>query len=264
MISLLTSSMGLFIVPPMLDYGIEFNHWWRSFIRILYPASCILCKTPLLLDELHLCVLCRRKIQPLRSPLCLKCAHPLPPYDAYKTCSACRSDRPRYDRGFALVEYDEPNKAIFHQIKFEKKPWLFEIYQQLLLQSLDRPSFREYEMIIPVPLDGSRKRKRGFNQAQLIAEMIQSIHSDRSLPIRNLIKKVKKTTPQSQLHRNHRLTNLKGVFALKESHLVEGKKILLVDDIATTGSTLNECAHLLKENGAEQVDFFTIARSTSI
>src|SRR3989338_6936061 len=247
MISLLTSSIGLFIVPPMLDYGIEFNHWWRSFIRILYPANCILCKIPLLLDELHLCVMCRLKIQPLRSPLCLKCAHPLPPFDPYKTCSACRSDRPRYDRGFSLVEYDEPNKAIFHQIKFEKKLWLFEIYQKLLLQSFDRSSFHEYEMIIPVPLDGSRERKRGFNQAQLIAKMIQLTNPDCFLPIRNLIKKTKKTKPQSQLHRNQRLTNLKGVFALKDKGLVEGKKILLVDDIATTGSTLNECAHLLKE-----------------
>ncbi len=248
----------------MFDSGTEFNYWWRSLIRVLYPADCVLCRMPLLLDELHLCLLCRQKIQPLPKPLCLKCARPIPPYDGYTTCSSCRSERPHYDRGFALVEYDEPTKSIFHQIKFEKKPWLFEIYGEMLQNSFSLSRFNDYEMIIPVPLDGMREQKRGFNQALMIAKMIKHINPSSGLLIRKLIKKIKKTKPQSQLRRNQRLTNLTGAFKLKESGEVSGKNILLIDDIVTTGSTVNECARILKENGAERVDFFTIARSNSL
>ena len=248
----------------MFDYGTEFNYWWRSLIRILYPANCILCKTSLLLDELHLCLLCQQKIQPLPKPLCLKCARPIPPFDAYTTCSSCRAERPHYDRGFALVEYDEPTKLIFHQIKFEKKPWLFEIYGGLLHPSFLPLRFNDYEMIIPVPLDGSREQKRGFNQALMIAKMVKRVDPLYEVPIQKLIKKTKKTTPQSQLRRNQRLTNLNNAFKLNQPQEISGKNILLIDDIFTTGSTINECARLLKENGAGRVDFFTLARSNSL
>lgn len=247
----------------MFDYGTEFNYYWRSFIRVLYPANCILCKTSLLLDELHLCLLCRQKIQPLPKPLCIKCARPIPLYEPFTSCSSCRSERPHYDRGFALVEYDESTKSIFHQIKFEKKPWLFEIYQELLKNSLPSLGFGDYEMIVPVPLDGGRERKRGFNQALIVAKMIKQTQPADDLPIRKLIKKTKKTVPQSQLRRNQRLNNLNGAFRLDGSESISGSNILLIDDIFTTGSTVNECARILKEHGAQRVDFFTIARSNS-
>ncbi len=249
---------------PMFDYGTEFTYWWRSLLRILYPANCILCKIPLLLDELHLCLLCRQRIQPLPKPHCLKCARPIPPYDIYTTCSSCRTERPCFDRGFALVEFDETTKSIFHQIKFQKKPWLFEIFSGLLQNSFSSFEFKNYELMIPVPLDFMREQKRGFNQALIIAKMLKRLDPTRELLIPNLIKKTKKTAPQSRLRRNERLKNLSGAFKLKELNLVRGKNILLIDDIITTGSTINECARLLKENGAERVDFFTIARSNSI
>lgn len=248
----------------MFDYGTEFNYWWRSLIRILYPASCILCKTALLLDELHLCLLCKQKIQPLAKPLCLKCARPIPPYDPHSTCSPCRSQRPHYDRGFALVEYDEPTRFILHQVKFEKKPWLFEIYSDLLQRSISSLGFGDYEMIVPVPLDGGREQKRGFNQAFMIAKLLKRADPFNPLPIEKLIKKTKKTAPQSQLRRDQRLTNLNGAFKLDGFRQVSGKNILLIDDIFTTGSTINECARLLKQNGAGRVDFFAIARSNSL
>ncbi len=245
----------------MFDYGIEFDYWQRSLIRLLYPANCVLCKTPLLVAEMHVCRLCSKKIQPLAQPLCLKCARPIPPFDGHASCASCRSERPYYDRGFALVEYDEPAKSIFHQIKFERKPWLFEIYTHLLTQSFSS-FFNDYELIIPVPLDRARERKRGFNQALMIAKMIKRIHSS-ELAIEKIVKKTKHTAPQSQLKREHRLNNLTGAFKLAQPKAVAGKNILLIDDIFTTGSTINECARILKENGAGRVDFFTLARSNS-
>lgn len=247
----------------MFGFGTELNYYWRSLIRILYPANCVLCRTPLTIDEIHLCIRCIKKIEPLKAPTCLKCARPLAPYGNHRsTCSQCRSERPYYDRGFALVPYQEPVKNIFHQIKFQKKLWLIKIFSGLF-ERLPSSEMRNYEMIIPVPLDSRRQRERGFNQALIIAQMLNRLSLKNAPPIKKVISKKKKTLPQSQLRREERLSNLENAFSLRQKGIVQGKQILLVDDIFTTGATINECARILKEDGAERVDFFTIARSQS-
>ncbi|MBI4358842.1 MAG: ComF family protein [Candidatus Omnitrophica bacterium] len=116
-------------------------------------------------------------------------------------------------------------------------------------------------MIIPVPLDSRRARERGFNQALIIAKMLKRTDKKNTPPIVPLLRKVKKTLPQSQLRREERLNNLAGAFTIRKQRGIRGKQILLVDDIFTTGSTINECTKVLKEAGADRVDFFTIARS---
>ncbi len=118
-------------------------------------------------------------------------------------------------------------------------------------------------MIIPIPLDSRRERERGFNQALIIAQMLSELNPKNAPQIRGVIAKKKRTLPQSQLKREERLSNLENAFFLKQKSVVQGKQVLLVDDIFTTGATINECARILKEDGAERVDFFTIARSQS-
>ncbi|MBI4394737.1 MAG: ComF family protein [Candidatus Omnitrophica bacterium] len=245
----------------MLGFSDEFNCYWRSLLRILYPAACALCRIPLVLEETYLCRTCILKIEPLKDPKCIKCAHPLPPYGTYKSlCSACRSARPYYDRGFALVPYEEPVKSIFHQIKFGKKLWLLKIFTKILHRFSKSIDLKNYELIVPVPLDRSRRRERGFNQAYVIAQMLKRSAQTSSIQISELLRK-RRTLPQSQLRREERLSHLKGAFSLRKREGANGRQILLVDDIVTTGSTINECAKTLKENGAERVDFFAIARS---
>ena len=247
----------------MLDFGTELNYYWRSFIRILYPANCVLCQIPLMIEEIHLCISCVKKIEPLKVPICLRCARSLAPYGNHRLiCSQCRSERPYYDRGFALVPYEEPIKNIFHQIKFQKKLWLIKIFSGLL-ERLPSSEMINYEMIVPVPLDSRRERERGFNQALIIAQMLSGLNLKNTPQIKKVLAKKKRTLPQSQLKREERLNNLENVFSLRQRGAVRGKQVLLVDDIFTTGTTINECARILKEDGAERVDFFTIARSQS-
>ena len=247
----------------MLEFGTEFNYYWRSLVRILYPAYCALCRVSLVLEETHLCSPCSLKIEPLKAPTCLRCARALPPYGNHRSVySQCRSERPYYDRGFALVPYQEPIKDILHQIKFQKKLWLLKIFSNPL-QDFSASEIRNYDLIVPVPLDSRRKRERGFNQALLIAQMLKRINQKNTPEIRTIIKKKKRTPPQSQLRRQERLHNLGDAFSLKEKSFARGKQILLVDDVFTTGSTINECAKILKENGADRVDFFTLARAQS-
>ena len=246
----------------MFGFGKELNFYWRSLLRILYPPRCIFCELPLLLEETDLCRACTKKIEPLKSPTCLKCAHPMAPYEGRgSVCSSCRSERPHFDRGFALTGYAEPIRQLFHQIKFQKKLWLLGLFSRLLEHSSIAHELNRYDLLIPVPLDWWRERQRGFNQAALIAEMLKRSGGNPKLQITRCIQKKKRTPPQSKLRRDERLKNLNGVFQLKNSRLIRGKHILLVDDIFTTGSTINECAKLLKANGAEHVDFFSIARS---
>lgn len=246
----------------MVDFGREARYYYRSLVRILYPAYCVLCRIPLVLDEIDLCTPCTRTIEPLKKPTCLKCVQLLPPYGNNSSlCSACRSKRPHYDRGFALVRYEDPIKTIFHQIKFQKKSWLLRIFSKLIKDLASSIEVTNYDMIVPIPLDSRRERERGFNQALIIAQMLERTRQKNRLQVSKTLRKKKKTLPQSQLKREERLVNLEGAFLIKQQGLVRGKHILLVDDIFTTGSTVNECAKILKENGAERVDFLTIARS---
>ena len=246
----------------MLGFATELSSYWRSLIRIIYPANCVLCQVPLTLEETYLCDLCVQTIEPLKPPVCFKCAEPLPPYGFHRSiCSPCRSLRPHYDRGFALVRYQDSTKTIFHQIKFQKKLWLLQIFFGLLRNFSTSSEIGNYEMIVPIPLDSTREWERGFNQASVIAKMLERVNRNQTIQVRKILKKKRKTIPQSQLKRRERLNNLNGVFTLKKRGQARGKRILLVDDIFTTGSTVNECARILKEDGAERVDFFTIARS---
>lgn len=248
----------------MFDFGNEFNSYWRSFIRLLYPANCVLCRIPLLLEELNICRECSRKIEHLKTPLCSKCARPLPPYGSQRSlCSTCRSEKPHFDHGFALVPYDDRVKQILLEVKFHKKLWLLQIFKNRLEHSSLSPKLSGYDLLVPVPLDWRRIRERGFNQSVVIAKMIRNLSSKNKLPILNVLKKKKRTPPQSKLRREERLANLENAFYTNASTKIRGKHVLLIDDIFTTGSTINECAKTLKQHGAERVDFFAIARAES-
>lgn len=245
----------------MFGLATELKYHWDAFLRLIYPAVCILCETPLLLEERYLCPDCAGKIRPLQPPACFKCARPFPPYGNHRSiCNDCRAERPFYDRGTVLTAYEEDVKSILHQIKFYHRPWLLKIFEPLLSR-LPAETFCAYDVIIPVPLDWFRELDRQFNQALLIAQTLKRLHPELGGPIRLLLKKVKKTMPQSRLGRSERLHNLTDAFRLARPKAVQNKKVLLVDDILTTGSTMNECAKTLKESEALEVDFFTLARA---
>lgn len=214
-----------------------------------------------MLNETYVCIACSKKIERIKQPACVKCARPLAPYDDRRSvCGPCRSERPHYDRGFALILYQEPAKALFHQIKYGRKPWLLKIFVQELQTFSRLPEMSTYDRIVPIPLHVARERQRGFNQALLIAQMIRRFQG-RNLRVAKVLLKKKNTCPQSLLPRTERLKNLTGAFSIKKRTRVRDEHILLIDDVVTTGSTVNECAKILKAQGARRVDFLAIARS---
>ncbi|MBI4387711.1 MAG: ComF family protein [Candidatus Omnitrophica bacterium] len=240
----------------------EIKNYWTAFVRIIYPAFCLTCDSPLEIDERYLCALCHSRIPHLKEPLCQKCAAECPPFAPSNfRCSHCRSIKSHYHRGTALFPYRDEVKTILHAIKFEKKPWYLKIFKEAIAKAALPLPIAEYDLIVPVPADPKRKRERDFNPAYLIAETVaQSSPGSR---IRAILKKVKSTPPQSDLDRVKRLVNLSGAFRLSWHTDVRNQKILLVDDIVTTSATINECAKCLKEAGASRVDFFALARTGS-
>jgi len=176
-------------------------------------------------------------------------------------CRSCRSTSPHYDRGFSLVAYQDAVKAIFRQIKFRNKPWLLNIFITHLQRLANSGRLGHYDVVVPIPGDPKRDRKREFNQAFVIAHMLKRLRHTERIVVKNVLVKKRSTLPQSGLGRRDRLKNLSGAFATKARVTLRGKKVLLVDDIVTTGSTMNECAKLLKSQGARQVDFLTLARA---
>lgn len=245
----------------MLRLKNEVVDYWKSLVRLLYPARCLLCEIPLVLAEHYLCLGCRKKVLPLKSPLCIKCSRPFPPYaEKRRICGDCRKSRHAYDRGFSLVGYSEPVKRIFHEIKYQNKAWLLDIFSPFLKEFANTHPLVSYDMMVPVPLDPKRRWEREFNQALILCRMLKRMEHRSPLTIRAAVVKKKKTSPQSTLGRTERLANLSGAFGVRGDS-VRGKKILLIDDVFTTGSTVHECAKMLKEKGASQVDFLTMARA---
>lgn len=245
----------------MLASRLHLRFYLRTIARLLYPAHCAVCRLPLLIEEMYLCGGCKAAINWIGGSACLRCALPLPPYAERRSlCASCQSERPYFNRGFALAAYDERVRPLFHRIKYGSEPWLLSVFSDRASAACETLSLTAYDLVVPIPLDPARERKRGFNQSLLIGKMLKRSLKSKP-PLRNILKKTKKTPPQSELAREDRLENLKGAFSLRRRANLCGAHVLLVDDILTTGSTVNECAKTLKENGAAQVDFFTLART---
>jgi len=117
---------------------------------------------------------------------------------------------------------------------------------------------RNFDVIVPVPLHPARRRERGFNQAELLARSLSRLTG---LPVMLVLERVRYTTTQTAFDRTERMENLRNAFRLRPARNVRGSRVLLVDDVLTTGSTLSECARVLKESGASSVHAATAARA---
>ncbi len=275
----------------MLRLRIHVERFLSAFARLIYPAACLFCERSLRLREAHVCAHCKAAMPILQKPVCSKCAMEIPPYlPKSARCSSCRSLKTYFRSGSSVFPYGEKMKLIFKQVKFKKKPW----YLKGLLRRMGTVQLplapHQYDLIIPVPIDRQRLRERGFNQSGIIARILQKKLAPRQFnfdgfaalwassiksngfkvdtplakpKLVNALKKIKSTPRQSELERSHRMKNLSDAFCVKRNALwkIRNKTILLVDDIATTLSTVNECAKCLTLGGARRVDFFSIART---
>jgi len=235
----------------------------RHTVRFFLPADCAACGIPLTDDPVPLfCTACWHTITPLALSRCSQCDRPLPSpvaltYSPAHRCHHCTVRPPAYLKAWTLYPYLPPLQHAICLFKYRGKVSLTRPLGQLMIKGL--PVSLEADLVIPVPLYPSRLREREFNQSLLLADQVAK-YLDRPLSFTNLIRTAP-SEPQSTLSRKERMKNLRRAFAVRRPPLIAGKRILLIDDVFTTGTTVNECAKVLRKSGAETVCVLTLART---
>lgn len=226
-----------------------------DILSLIFPRCCPVCHEVVEDPGERACRICRTKLTYIREPFCRKCGKPLESV-RQEYCGDCRGKRHFFLQGRAPFVYDETMRGSIAMYKYGGRKEYAAFYaEEILRVCAEEMRLWRAEALVPIPLHPSRRRKRGFNQAGLLA---RELSRRTGIPAEeHLLKRVKKTHVQKELNDQERRKNLKGAFALREEKLPY-KRIILVDDIYTTGSTIDEAAGVLRENGAESVYFLSI------
>ncbi|MEW5806575.1 MAG: ComF family protein [Acidobacteriota bacterium] len=274
------------------------EYFFVPVMSFIFPSECPVCMEPL--GEYHsrgICLDCWISIKVIREPVCMKCGIPMksPPdfmpaedsesgeaawceelekvhnKTANRICGRCQTKRYHFDRALSFGEYSGTLREIIRLYKFGKKRYLSVPLAELLLKALKmemkRRESSHFDLIIAVPLHRKRERARGFNQSFLIA---RHIGKKSGVDVgKQVIRRIKDSIPQSELPADKREKNVIGVFETKtlwkmrrnSRKKISGKRILLIDDIFTTGATISECSRVLKRAGAKEVFVLTIAHT---
>lgn len=234
----------------------------RILLDLLYPIFCVGCRQP---GTLY-CPACRETVRHIAPPLCPLCGQPQ--RQDQQLCSQCAHTLSKGDRqppidGIRSVAYLEGTlREAIYALKYDYIRELAEPLGDTLAGYYSHTPLPA-DTIIPVPLHWRRQRERGYNQSALLA---QRLGSAAQLPVRSdLLQRHRYTTSQTRLNAQQRSQNVQGAFSCVKQHgavkAIAGKKVLLIDDVATTGATLRACAQALKDQGARSVWALTVARA---
>jgi ComF family protein len=239
------------------------RHLWEALLNLLYPPTCSGCGQPT--ERPQLCQHCRQRIITPRSPLCPTCGVPFHTReDADHSCARCLQRRPRFGCARACAIYDaadssdHPLKSVLQQYKYNRDVWLARPLSALLIERAPLAAGR-YDVMLPVPLHLQRLRWRGFNQAQLLAGPLAAATGVRLDAFS--LQRIRPTQPQVELDEKARRQNVADAFRVVRPAQVEGRRILLIDDVYTTGATVDECSRVLLRAGAQNVDVLVLARA---
>lgn len=242
---------------------VRLTGWFRQAIRFVLPVECIACGRSLSTDPVpFFCAACWCTIHPFEQSACASCDQPFVSqaatnYTPNHQCQHCQEQPPDFQRAWTLFPYLPPLREAICSFKYRGKHTLAQPLARLMISAM--PQGVDADVIIPVPLHPARLRAREFNQSLLLAD-----HLGRylALPVSatNLVRTAA-TDPQTTLSRQERLRNLRNAFEIRRPQDLSGKRILLVDDVFTTGTTLNECAKCLRNAGAGPVFALTLART---
>lgn len=228
---------------------------YQSFLDLLFPPACLLCRHALL--KHGICDACSGGFEVLRPPSCTICGSTFAT-DAGENhpCGRCIKKKPPFDVAASLYLYKGDLSRAVWLLKYSKKSLLGSHLGGLMKNH--RLNAISYDVIIAVPLHISRLRERGFNQSQLLAE---GLGKGMSLDVdKYILERVRPTGSQAGMSSRERQANVRGAFSLRSGVDLSGKRILLIDDVYTTGATVKECSAVLKKAGAAVVNVLTLAR----
>jgi ComF family protein len=233
-----------------------------AFTDILFPPLCHACQAFIPdAGELHLCPACLAGSPPIVTPLCTVCGLPfLTEGGSDHPCGGCLGDPPPFAAARAAVLFDGPVRELVHRFKYGNKVLHARPLGLLAADRVSGPA-KAFggDLIIPVPLHVKRLRQRGFNQAVLLGALLAK--KWRVPMSRDNLCRTRWTEPQINLSAAERRDNVRGAFSLRDADGVRDRRIILVDDVYTTGSTVIECAGILRKGGAAAVFVVTVARA---
>ena len=222
----------------------------QSLTETILPRNCQSCERPLQSDDHELCHLCWASLrEAIGGDYCHRCGAAVGPYTGPGTgCNRCRNFKLSYEQLARVGLHRGPLADMARGFKFARQAHLAKLLGELLGLAVEGAGLtEEFDVITPVPLHWWRTCCRGYNQAQLLAERLSSLTHR---PVRRLLRRVRWTEPQTHLSRTARLANVRGAFALRRGLDVQGKRVLLIDDVLTTGATASEAASVLRRAGA--------------
>ena len=235
--------------------------WLNAGLGLVYPEACQLCgearATP---SEGYVCGGCRAGVRFIKPPFCERCGRP---YEGDITtafeCANCREMDWPFQSARSAVVARNPVLEVIHRYKYQRALW-FEPFLADLLICAAAPVLEGQapDMIVPVPLYPTKEREREFNQAERLANRLGA--ATQVGVNKRLLRRVLPTRTQTQLSRQERLANVHQAFALRDGQQLNGERIVLVDDVFTTGATTSACAKVLVAAGAGEVCVWTVAR----
>ncbi len=242
----------------------------RGLSNVIFPPSCVHCRGLVEADAgggagaerqafRHLCGRCAAQIDFIKPPHCATCGHPFyGELAGERMCPHCEGLEPAFHRGCAAVLFKGPVRALVIELKYHRALHVLEDVAEIFRRSPHVLAHARDAVLVPVPLHARRARERGYNQALLLAEALARAAGG-GTRVEPLLQRVVDTKTQTAFDRRTRMANLKNAFALAEgAALNPALHYILVDDVFTTGSTLNSCARALRRAGGLNVDVVTL------
>lgn len=241
-------------------------YWLQAALDFVFPAECTYCHKFSGDDRVAIfCQSCWDKIAIISGPVCPQCGQPYVSEVALQKtphfmCGACRTRKIFFDRAVTTAYYETVLKEAIHQFKFNHKTGLGKHLAQLMIDHLSEElAISQYHAILPVPLHKIRQRRRGYNQSAILARHIAR-HYQIPLIVNNLVR-IRYTDSQALLKgQKARQANVKNAFRVTHPTSLCDKHVILIDDVLTTGATVNECSKTLKEAGVKSILVFTLSR----
>lgn len=212
----------------------------KKIENIIFPTCCLICG------------------KVTKEIMCKECKKDIYSKTIYKVENK-ESENKYYKKHIYIFEYKDKIRDLILDYKFNEKSYLYKLFSKIIIKNQKICGIlKKYDIIIPIPIHKKRKKQRGYNQSELIAK---EIAKNINLEYKNdIIDKTKNNLQQSSLTKEQRKQNVKNVYKIKNKEKIQNKKIIIIDDIYTTGNTVNAISKILKENGAKEITILTIAK----
>jgi ComF family protein len=232
----------------------------KKLLAIIFPNHCLYCEKIISLDGIF-CATCWPKLEFISEPKCSICAYPFEFQGLNLLCGKCLNKRPSFDKVEVVFRYNKILRKVISSLKYRDQTFIAQKFARLLF-SKSANEISDCDFVIIVPMHKKRLQKRKFNQAFLLAKSLLKIAQKKDF-YPDFLVRTKNTKPQVELKKIERENNLKNVFEInkKYANYAKNKNILLIDDVMTTGATLENCAKTLKKAGASKVTALVIAKT---